>query len=218
MGWSRRRRDEGRSGCGRRTVVSNAWVVRPICCVRKKISLYFFALEDGTNPWCSLPHLVATSLKRRMNFPGGNKRHYVCELFGSSECGQFFQDWGGSTCLINGFESRSVAHDVCLRLAMTGTTQPNGDDWAALIANEAGPQSLMPLVHISGPSYTFDCGESVVRVARVANPQIFSTAARWNSSDTDVSLPANIIQAIEDEAVMSQAEVRALAAAKVEPS
>ena len=27
----------------------------------------------------------------------------------------FFQDWGARTCLINGFESRSVAHDVCER-------------------------------------------------------------------------------------------------------
>ena len=126
----------------------------------------------------------------------------------------FFQDWGSSTCLINGFESRSVAHDVCLRLAMTGTTQPNGDDWAALIANEAGPASLMPLVHLSGPSYTFDCGESVVRVGSSGQLPNLLDGTALEFSDMDVTLPTDAIQAIEDQAVVSQAEMRSLAAAK----
>ena len=96
---------------------------------------------------------------------------------------------------------------------MTGTTQLNGDDWAALIANEAGPESLMPLVHISGPSYIRLWG--VRRACRlqwaVAN---LLDGSALEFSDTEVTLPEAAIQAIEDQAVVSQAELRALAAAK----
>jgi hypothetical protein len=126
----------------------------------------------------------------------------------------FFSDWGSQTCLINGFESRSVAHDVCLRLAMTGTTQPDGDDWPALIASQAASGPLMPLVHLSGPSYTFDHGEAVVRVGSAGQLPKLLDGTALEFSDMEVALPGDAVQLLEDQAVYAQAEIRAAAAAR----
>ena len=68
------------------------------------------------------------------------------------------------TAVVNGFESRSVAHNACLRLVMTGTPQTSGDDWPSRIASTCGSDVLLPMVHMSGPSYTYEYGASVVRV------------------------------------------------------
>ena len=66
----------------------------------------------------------------------------------------FFEEYGDRTCLINGFEARSVAHDVCLRLVNTGSPQSNSDDWASIISAHNNESLLMPSVHLSGPSFT----------------------------------------------------------------
>ena len=70
----------------------------------------------------------------------------------------FFSQYGQQCCFINGFEARSVAHDVCLRLMSTGSSLSNKDDWAAMIASQADSAVLMPSVHISGPSFLHKYG------------------------------------------------------------
>jgi Protein of unknown function (DUF1501) len=76
----------------------------------------------------------------------------------------FFDRYASRTCFINGFEARSVAHDVCLRLSLTGTSLPAADDWPALLGAAVGGGDLLPVVHLSGPSYTHTYGGGVVRV------------------------------------------------------
>ena len=66
----------------------------------------------------------------------------------------FLESYGDRTCFINGFEARSVAHDVCLRLVTTGSPQSDQDDWGAIISAHHSESLLMPSVHLSGPSFT----------------------------------------------------------------
>ena len=66
----------------------------------------------------------------------------------------YLERYGDRTCFINGFEARSVAHDVCLRLVTTGSPQSDSDDWAAIISAHHNESLLMPSVHLSGPSFT----------------------------------------------------------------
>lgn len=66
----------------------------------------------------------------------------------------YLEEYGDRTCFINGFESRSVAHDVCLRLVTTGSPQSDSDDWASIISAHHSEALLMPSVHLSGPSFT----------------------------------------------------------------
>ena len=73
----------------------------------------------------------------------------------------FFERFGGLSCVLNGFEIRSVTHERCRRILMTGTPGEGADDWAAQIA--APTASPLPCLVISGPSYTALHSDVVVR-------------------------------------------------------
>jgi hypothetical protein len=75
----------------------------------------------------------------------------------------FFETWGGSTCVLNGFEVRSIAHEKARRLLFTGTPG-DADDWGSVLATAAGDDLAMPFVVADGPSYTRDLAANVVRL------------------------------------------------------
>lgn len=76
----------------------------------------------------------------------------------------FFEAWGSRTCLINGMQVPSVAHDVCTRLTMTGWANEGHDDWASIVAGETTMDRPLPNVHISGPIFPMHYGQASVRV------------------------------------------------------
>ena len=65
----------------------------------------------------------------------------------------FFDRWGPQVAILNGMEVRSVTHEACRRIALTGGTDPMADDWPALIAGNRGDDILPDLV-LSGPAFT----------------------------------------------------------------
>lgn len=65
----------------------------------------------------------------------------------------FFARWGDRAAVLNGIEVRSVTHEACRRIALTGGTDPLSDDWPALIAGNRGDDILPDLV-LSGPAFT----------------------------------------------------------------
>jgi uncharacterized protein (DUF1501 family) len=126
----------------------------------------------------------------------------------------FFEDWGDKTALINGLEARSVAHDVCLRLVMTGTQQPSADDWSATIAAYASGDPLMPMIHRSGPSYTYRHGSSVVRVGSANQLPNLLDGSALQASDQGVVLPASDLESLQDAYAHEIATRREAAAAR----
>ena len=67
---------------------------------------------------------------------------------------QWFRRWGSRACLLHGFEVRSVAHQNCQRLLLTGGTEPRADDWPTLIAaHGVGPSLPLPHLVLSGPGF-----------------------------------------------------------------
>ncbi len=75
----------------------------------------------------------------------------------------FFEAYGDRTCLVHGFEVRSITHERCKRLLLTGKSASIADDWPAQIAgNSAG--YLLPHLVVSGPSYTSAYTPYVVRL------------------------------------------------------
>ncbi len=126
----------------------------------------------------------------------------------------FFETWGSRTALINGFESRSVAHDACLRLVMTGTQLPAADDWPAMLASESTADPLMPMVHISGPSYTHSFGSSVVRVGSNNQLPDLLDGSAFDSSDIPLVMPDEDTMSIEDRYTQEIAAQRVAAAGR----
>ncbi|MEC7985311.1 MAG: DUF1501 domain-containing protein [Myxococcota bacterium] len=108
----------------------------------------------------------------------------------------FFETYGNRTCLINGFESRSVAHDICLRLVSTGKSLSNSDDWPSIIAAHATSNPIMPFVSISGPTYTSRYDSTVVRVG--SSGQLSKLLSGSTLNELGVTPPPADIEALED--------------------
>ena len=119
---------------------------------------------------------------------------------------QFFDRFGDKTCMINGMEARSVAHDICLRLVATGSSLSAHDDWPSIIAAHATYDPLMPFVNLSGPIYTHDYASSVVRVG--SSGQFSTLLAGQMSSDLTAQIPAQSIQDMEDSWVRDASGLR----------
>ncbi len=75
----------------------------------------------------------------------------------------YFENYGDQTCLVHGFEVRSITHERCKRLLLTGKSSSTADDWPAQIAGHSSGY-LLPHVVVSGPSFTSAYTASVVRL------------------------------------------------------
>jgi len=124
----------------------------------------------------------------------------------------FFEDFGDQVAMINGLEARSVAHDTCLRLVMTGSQSANADDWSASIAAHSQRSPLMPMVHMSGPSYSFQHGSSIVRVGQANQLPKLLDGSALDESDMIVPAPAADIEALQDQYAATVAHERNKAA------
>ena len=45
----------------------------------------------------------------------------------------FFQNYHSNALICNGVQVRSIAHEICTRIALTGGTSGEGADWATLL-------------------------------------------------------------------------------------
>ncbi|MFT5683624.1 MAG: hypothetical protein ACI8RZ_004556 [Myxococcota bacterium] len=75
----------------------------------------------------------------------------------------FFESYADRCCILNGIEVRSITHEACRRIILTGGTAGLADDWPAIIAGTSSGFTLPDLV-LSGPAYTAQYTGSVMRV------------------------------------------------------
>ncbi len=75
----------------------------------------------------------------------------------------FMTRWASQSIVLNGMLVRSIAHDPCRRILLTGV--PSGDiaDWPAILAAEARETYVLPHVVLGGPSFSGDLGAVVAR-------------------------------------------------------
>ena len=104
---------------------------------------------------------------------------------------QFFETWGGQTAVLNGMEVRSITHERCRELVLTGQG-PLKDDWASVIAGNATSDLLLPHVILDGPAFTSQYTSGVVRVGDADQlPELLSGSALLSSDLDVVPLTAN---------------------------
>jgi hypothetical protein len=77
---------------------------------------------------------------------------------------RYFQNWGSQTCVINGMQVPSVAHDVATRWTLTGASVEGLEDWASIVAGNSRAVRVLPNVHVSGPIFPGRYGDASVRV------------------------------------------------------
>lgn len=75
----------------------------------------------------------------------------------------FFQKWGGRTLLVNGLSTRSVNHETCQTVALTGLTSDSATDWPTMLAVEEAQAYYLPHLVLGGPAFP---GAHTVHVSR----------------------------------------------------
>lgn len=83
---------------------------------------------------------------------------------------RFFEAYGDRCCLIQGMEVRSVAHERCRRILMTGAGEGGNDDWGSILAAHSAQPRTLPYLVMAGYAFSARHSSQVVRVG--ANNQL----------------------------------------------
>ena len=75
----------------------------------------------------------------------------------------FFNTSYDELLIINGLQVRSISHDICTMLSMTGNTSGRSPGWAAILAEESNQSYALPHLVIGGPSFPGLFGAKVAR-------------------------------------------------------
>ena len=126
----------------------------------------------------------------------------------------FFATHGERTCLLHGVEARSVAHDVCLRLIMTGDSLPGRDDWPSTLAALDPANRLLPALHLGGPSYVARYSSSVVRTGTAGQLPDLLDGSALEGLGLDASWRGEEVQGLEREYLRLREETAELAAGR----
>lgn len=78
----------------------------------------------------------------------------------------FFGAHASRCALVHGVEVRSVAHERCRRILMTGSASEGADDWGAILGAGAATPRAMPHLVVAGPAFTARHTSAVVRAGR----------------------------------------------------
>ena len=111
---------------------------------------------------------------------------------------QFFQNYHAKSLICNGVQVRSIAHEICTRIAFTGGTSGEGADWATLLGTEQADQFAVPHMVLGGPSFSGSFASNTVQTG--ANAQLdellSGTIAQRNDSPLP-QLPSPVHQKLE---------------------
>ena len=119
----------------------------------------------------------------------------------------FFEVYGPQTALINGIEVRSVTHERCRQLMMTGQGALE-DDWSVLLAGRSTQPLLLPHVVVDGPAFSSRFTSDVIRVGDASQlPSLLSADALDNSDRFIERLPGDI-ESLTDRFVAERAAQR----------
>ncbi len=158
----------------------------------------FVFCEGGFDPtWVFAPMLDVASVHTDTDVGAELREQGGLRWVHNDRRGQvstFLQDNAHRTCFINGFEVRSVTHEACRRIIMTGGTGSTLDDWPSRIA-AASPSALLPSLVLSGPSYTYDNGSAVIRVGESGQLARLISGEALADGDLGVGLPSSAAQA-----------------------
>lgn len=119
----------------------------------------------------------------------------------------FFLRHGARTCVLNGFEVRSIAHERCRRILLTGDAGTDTNDIPTRLA--MGAPTHLPLAHVvlSGPAYGDATATGVVRVGGSRQLAELLDGSCVQGTTPALRIPAAEVAALEDAWVAERARV-----------
>ena len=76
----------------------------------------------------------------------------------------FLSQHAGQTAIINGMEVRSITHERCRRIVLTGQGEGAVDDWPSILAASSPKPLLLPHLVLAGHAFNAQHADQVVRV------------------------------------------------------
>lgn len=117
----------------------------------------------------------------------------------------FFESWGDRVAVINGLEVRSVTHERCKRILLTGGSADGGDDWPTQLAARSLQDPLLPHLVVYGPAYSARYTDRVVRVGDAGQLGSLLDGSALSQSGVDISRFDADLDALVDQKVASRA-------------
>jgi len=111
----------------------------------------------------------------------------------------FFQTWNSRSLILNGVLVRAISHELCTKIAFTGSTSGTQPDWATILAQAGADRYTIPHLVIGGPSFAGELGALVARTGQNGQLDALLTDA-LGALAPDVPIPATddgIVAAID---------------------
>jgi hypothetical protein len=111
----------------------------------------------------------------------------------------FMDTYGEKTALLHGLEVRSISHERCQQLVLTGSADGESDDWPTLLAGHASDSILLPALVHSGPAFSSRYSDAVVRLGETGQLSrlIDGTALTEQSDHLVVPPPVAVSQLVD---------------------
>jgi len=124
----------------------------------------------------------------------------------------FFEQNAHRTVVFNGVLMRSIAHDICTMIAMTGGSGGMSPDWPAVLGNAQRDAFTLPHLVLDGPSFPADLGVAVARTGINGQLQSLLSGQVLRSSDVPVIGPSPPAESVIDRYLQRRSAARADAA------
>ena len=125
---------------------------------------------------------------------------------------RFFEANASRALVVNGVQVRSIAHDICTMLALTGGTTGQTPDWATLIAQADASRPTLPHLVLGGPSFPGDLGALVARSGQNGQLEALLSGDVLDYSDLPVGGLTGPAESIVDAYLQRRSRARADAA------
>lgn len=125
----------------------------------------------------------------------------------------FMKAWASRMAIFNGVLGRSIAHDVCARITLTGGTATGAADWPTLLAAGQADRCMLPSLVISGPSFAGSLGGLSARAGNQGQLQALATGDILSWSERRIRAPSAAAMELMDAAARERAASRLATAA-----
>jgi len=123
----------------------------------------------------------------------------------------FFGAHAPRCAVLSGVLVRSIAHEICTEIALTGVTGGVGADWATRIGAAAADGYTLPSLVLSGPSFPGDQVFASARTGGAGQLQALIDGRALEASDLPVSGLARTEESVVDRYLLRRARGRAMA-------
>ncbi|MCA9709178.1 MAG: DUF1501 domain-containing protein [Myxococcales bacterium] len=126
----------------------------------------------------------------------------------------FFERHHDRVALLNGVSTRSVNHETCQLVALTGSTSEERPDWATILGYEQRDATSLPHLVVSGPSLPGPYSVFVSNAQGMLQPAIDGTILEYN--DAPVPMPPATPSRVVDRFLRQRGQARAQGAESVQ--